>query len=177
MTTRPLTNLGVSAWRFCLTGGFVFAADYALLWLFSRMLPPVAAVSVAYLLAVSIHFCLNKCWVFKCRQPDLAGQLLRYGLTGLACWLCTVAFFSLSLHACTSNIYLAKAIAIPPTTLLGFLLMRSFVFRQQAPPQPSAGASAPRKGCKTGTAHGRESNDGAPPENTALTPPRSPPAG
>ena len=46
-------------------------------------------------------------------------------------WLCTVAVFSLSLHWLTTNIFVAKIIAVPPTTLLSFAMMRWFVFEQK----------------------------------------------
>jgi len=102
-----------------------------MLWLLSRFTTPTVAVSGAYVVAVTVHFSLNKWWVFRSRDSAHAGQLLRYALTVFACWLCTVGVFSLSLHFLTSNIFLAKLIAIPPTTLLGFVLLKAFVFRQR----------------------------------------------
>lgn len=104
-----------------------------MLWLLNQFTTPTVAVSGAYLVAVAVHFSLNKWWVFKCQNSGYTAQLLKYALTVLACWLCTIFVFSLALHALTSNIFLAKIIAIPPTTLLGFVLMKTFVFRQEAP--------------------------------------------
>ena len=115
--------------RFGLVGGFVCLVDLAMLWLFSRFTPPVVAVSVAYFIAVTVHFCLNKWWVFRNQSTAVGLQVLKYALTVAACWLCTVAVFSLSLRWVTMNIFIAKIIAVPPTTLLSFVMMRWFVFR------------------------------------------------
>ena len=116
--------------RFCLTGGFVFGVDLAMLWLWNRFTPVLVAVSAAYLIAVSVHFCLNKWWVFQNRSPAYGAQLAGYAVTVGICWLCTVAVFSLALRCLTTNIFAAKLIALPPTTVLGFFLMKCFVFRQ-----------------------------------------------
>ena len=116
--------------RFCAVGGFVFVVDFSALWLFYKFLPPIPAVSIAYLVAVSVHFCLNKWWVFKSQDKASGSQIFRYALNVLACWLCTMAVFSLAIHWLTANVYVAKIISVPPTTLLGFVLLKSFVFRK-----------------------------------------------
>ena len=121
------------AFRFCLVGGLVFLVDLSMLWLWSHFTPPLVAVSVAYLIAVTVHFCFNKWWVFQNRSSAYSAQLLKYLLTVFCCWLCTVAVFSVALRWLTTNIYLAKLLAIPPTTLLGFVLMKLFVFREKLP--------------------------------------------
>ena len=120
--------------RFCAVGGLVAAADFGLIWLFVHGLPRLGAVALAYLLAVGLHFCLNRWWVFAASQSPPITQLKRYGLVVAVCWLCTVAVTAFCLAALTANVFLAKAAAIPPATLLGFILMRNYVFR------PASGA-------------------------------------
>jgi putative flippase GtrA len=115
--------------KFCVVGALVCAVDFAAIWLFKQFLPRLAAVSLAYFIAVAVHFCLNKWWVFDARREVHAAELGRYLVTVLACWLCTVGVVSFALHFITANIFAAKAMALPPTTVLGFLLMRFFVFR------------------------------------------------
>ncbi|MEY2407790.1 MAG: GtrA-like protein [Verrucomicrobiota bacterium] len=119
------------AFRFCLTGGFVCCVDMAMLWVWSRFTPPRVAVSIAYLIAVGVHFCLNKWWVFQNRSGAARVQVVSYAITVGACWLCMFVLFLLSLRFLTSNIFVAKLIALPPTTMLSFVLMRFFVFRQK----------------------------------------------
>ena len=115
--------------KFCVVGALVFAIDFAAIALLKRILPPLAAVSIAYVIAVSAHFSLNKWWVFGATTPFHTQEALRYVAAVAACWLCTVAVVAVALRYFTGNLYLAKALAVPPTTLLGFALLRSFVFR------------------------------------------------
>jgi putative flippase GtrA len=123
--------------RFCVVGGVVAVFDFGLIWIFVHAIPRLAAVAVAYLLAVALHFCLNRWWVFAAADVPAASQLPPYFLTVLACWLCTVGVAALTLATFTDNVFVAKSLAIPCATLLGFVLMRRFVFRH--PPASGAG--------------------------------------
>jgi putative flippase GtrA len=121
-----LTN---KLFRFCLAGGVVALVDLGLVRLLVHVLPPLVAVSTAYLWAVGLHFCLNRWWVFAATQNPAANQFVRYAMTVCACLGCTLGMVALAMSTVTSSIMLAKIIAIPPVTLLGFVLMRMFVFR------------------------------------------------
>ena len=115
--------------RFGVVGGAVLLVDLGVIGMLRAWLPPLVTVSVAYAVAVSVHFMLNRLWVFGSRNGAYGGQILRYLLNLAFCWLCTVALVSLSLHCVSSNLFLAKLLALPPTTCLGFLLLRYFVFK------------------------------------------------
>jgi putative flippase GtrA len=107
--------------RFCATGVSVAAVDFSLVWILSGWLRPLIAVSVAYLTAVLCNFLLNKFWVFRCSRKDYVKQLSQYGLAVAGCWLTTVGVVKLSLSTITSNILIAKLIAGPSATIVGFV--------------------------------------------------------
>jgi putative flippase GtrA len=115
--------------KFCFVGALVFGVDFAALWACKPFLPRLLAVSIAYFVAVILHFCLNKWWVFGTRRSLHGMEVARYVLTVLICWLCTITVVAATLKLATDNVFIAKAFAIPPTTALSFVLMRSFVFR------------------------------------------------
>jgi putative flippase GtrA len=123
--------------RFCVVGGVVAVFDFGLIWIFVHAMPRLAAVAVAYLLAVALHFCLNRWWVFAAADVPAGSQLPSYILTVVVCWLCTMGVAALALTTFTDNVFAAKSLAIPCATLLGFVLMRRFVFRR--PPASDAG--------------------------------------
>jgi putative flippase GtrA len=104
--------------------------DFSTVWLLSRFLQPLAAVSIAYFVGVACHFLLNKFWVFQCRRSDYVRQLMQYLTVVLSSWLTTIATVQLSLSTITHNILIAKLFAVPPATLIGFILMQFFVFRK-----------------------------------------------
>ena len=118
-----------SFFRFGIVGIFVCGVDFAALWLFKQVVPRLIAVSIAYFLAVAVHFLLNKWWVFESKTTVRTGELGRYVLTVIICWLCTITVVWLALSFLTKNVFVAKALALVPATLMSFLLMRRFVFR------------------------------------------------
>ncbi len=115
--------------RFCIVGTTVATIDFGLVWLLSGRMPALLAVSIAYFTAVSCHFLLNKMWVFKCRRSDYVRQLLQYFVVVIASWSITITIVHLCLSSFTSNVLIAKLFAVPPATLLAFLLMQLLVFR------------------------------------------------
>jgi putative flippase GtrA len=118
-----------SFFRFGVVGSVVFGLNFALLWLFKRIVPELAAVAIAYFLAVAVHFILNKWWVFGSRTTVRGGEVTRYVLMVVICALCTSTMVWLVFRFLTRNVFVANALALVPATLLSFLLMRRFVFR------------------------------------------------
>ena len=116
--------------RFCTVGAFVLALDLCMVYFLSSFLSPTPAVTISYLIAVNAHFWLNRVWVFEAKTPISALEFFRYGSAVLICLGCTISTVWVVLHFISSKVLIAKAIAVPPTTLLSFLLMRTFVFRQ-----------------------------------------------
>jgi putative flippase GtrA len=123
--------------RFCTVGSTVALIDFSMVFVFSRFLPPLIAVTIAYFIGVTCHFLLNKFWVFRCQRSDYVRQLLQYSAVVGSSWLITLGVVHICLSTFTANILIAKLCAIPCATLSGFLLMQLFVFRRSH--QPSAG--------------------------------------
>lgn len=115
--------------KFCCVGLLVAGVDFGSLWLFQTFLPKLIAISLAYFLGVATHYALNKWWVFRAEAKVRAAELARYVFMVIVCWLCTVGVAWLALRLATSNVLVAKLIAVPPAALLSFVLMRKFVFR------------------------------------------------
>jgi putative flippase GtrA len=111
-------------------GAAVASIDFGLVWLLIGHLPPLIAVSLAYFTAVCCHFLLNKMWVFQCRRSDYIRQLIEYSAAVIASWVTTLTIVHLCLSSFTSNVLIAKLFAVPPATLIAFLLMQLFVFRR-----------------------------------------------
>src|ERR1700726_4294300 len=116
--------------RFCTVGAAVAVIDFGMVWLLSGRLPPLVAVSIAYFTAVCCHFLLNKMWVFQCRRSDYIRQLLQYFAVVVASYAIPIMIVHLCLSTFTTNVLIAKLFALPPATLVAFLLMQFFVFRR-----------------------------------------------
>jgi putative flippase GtrA len=119
--------------RFATVGSSVAVIDFGGVAVFSRFLPPLVAVTVAYFIAVCCHFLLNKFWVFRCRRSDYAKQLVQYGGVIFTNWVITITVVHFCLSTFTSNVLIAKLFAIPCATMCNFLLMQLVVFRSHRP--------------------------------------------
>jgi putative flippase GtrA len=122
--------------RFCTVGTTVAFIDFGLVWLLSSRMPPLMAVSLAYFCAVCCHFLLNKKWVFQCQRSDYIRQLIEYFTVVVASWSITLAVVHFCLSTFTRNVLIAKLCALPPATLVAFLLMQFFVFRRPRKNEP-----------------------------------------
>src|SRR5260221_3890322 len=105
-----------------------------MVFLFSRFLPPLVAVTIAYFIGVTCHFLLNKFWVFRCQRSDYLRQLLQYSAVVGSSWLITLCVVHRCLSTFTSNVLVAKLCAIPCATFSGFLLMQLLVFKRSHRP-------------------------------------------
>jgi putative flippase GtrA len=115
--------------RFCTVGTTVAAVDFSMVFVLSRFLPPLVAVTFAYFIGVTCHFLLNKFWVFRCQRSDYLRQLLQYSVVVGSSWLITLGVVQLCLTTFTSSVLIAKLCAIPCATVTGFLLMHTVVFK------------------------------------------------
>jgi putative flippase GtrA len=116
--------------RFCLVGVTVAAIDFGIVWVLIGRIPSLVAVSIGYFTAVCCHFLLNKMWVFRCRRSDYIRQLIQYFAVVVASYAITIMIVHLCLSTFTTNVLIAKLFALPPATLVAFLLMQFFVFRK-----------------------------------------------
>ncbi|MDB6032995.1 MAG: GtrA-like protein [Verrucomicrobiales bacterium] len=119
--------------RFGCVGVVVFGLDSSLVYVLGKKLPPIVAVSIAYFLAVCLHFCLSRWWVFGSKTACTLKEVLSYAMTATLCWCCTVLCVQAALAWLTDNLLLAKMAAVVPTMALGFCLMRLVVFQQSRP--------------------------------------------
>lgn len=116
--------------RFLTVGGCALLVDFGTLWLLSRRVIPTLAFSAAYLAGVTTHFTLNKFWTFQCARTDLLKQLSEYVTVMAITYLIQLTGFRLGLILFHEDLFLAKAVAVPPSTLVGFALLRARVFRE-----------------------------------------------
>lgn len=87
------------------------------------------AVSIAYILAVSVHFFGNRSLTFQSQDQHMLSQLKKYLLLLLINYLITLAtvtFFVSKLHF---SPYLGLITAIGLTVLIGFTLCQQYIFK------------------------------------------------
>lgn len=131
--------------RFCAVGGSAAVIDLTVVWITSRLLPALVAVSLGYITGVTCHFLLNKFWVFRCNSQQYRRQLALYLVQVALYWLMTMLIVSLVLSVSGASVVVARVISIPPMTLFTFCYMRFVVFNKArlspSPLRPAASSA------------------------------------
>jgi len=115
--------------RFLAVGVCTSAVDFTVLGTLNIWVSPTAAFSAAYAAAMVTHFLLNKHWTFRCGREDLAKQIAEYLVVVGITYLVQLAGFRGGLILCHQNVYLAKVLAVPPATVVGYCLLKARVFK------------------------------------------------
>ena len=128
MQRENFVGIVIRLLKFGFVGGTVTIVNLSVLALTSRYLDPYTAFLVAYVPSVILHFTLNKQWVFRCERQDLMRQIFQYSAVAGMNFAINFALYALAFHFISRSTLIANLIAIPPTTLIGYLLFQKHVF-------------------------------------------------
>jgi putative flippase GtrA len=110
------------------TGTAAAALNFASLWIFVRFFSPRVSFSLAFLLALAAHFTLSKLWTFRDRSAAWGRQIWQYLLVAMISYLIQFTVFQSAMSFLGLGVFGANAAAILIGTVVGFLLMHSWVF-------------------------------------------------
>ncbi len=118
--------------RFLTVGATAYGVQFATMKLFLAWLPTNAAFTLSFLCSTSTHYALNRFWALPSNRADTLRQLREYLLVAALSYVINFAIF----HLCLDVIGLGKlwstAVAVPPSTVIVFLLLNYRVFRARA---------------------------------------------
>ena len=115
--------------RYCTIGGLVFLVDIGLYAALLRTaLPLWAAVTIAYCVAVCIHFALNKYWNFRKHDRPIQDQASTHVFVVGFCLLTTIAVVGTLVTYLGVNPLVAKVVAVAVNVPIGFLGVRYLTF-------------------------------------------------
>lgn len=118
------------------TGAAAAAVNFTSLWIFVHLFGPRVSFSLAFLLALVAHFTLSKFWTFQDSSAAWGRQIWQYLLVASTSYLIQFAVFSSAMSFLGLSVFGANAAAILVGTIVGFLLMHSWVFVNQGPASP-----------------------------------------
>lgn len=130
MPSDPGTQ--VRFFRFLAVGGAAAGVQFATLWCWTKWLPPSPAFTLSFLCSTGTHYLLNRFWALPSDRQDSGRQLGEYLFTVAVSYAINLGAF----HFCRSilglDVMWAAFCAIPPSTLVVFLLLNFRVFRRTA---------------------------------------------
>lgn len=121
--------------RAATTGAAVAVLNFASLWIFVHIFGPKVSFSLAFLIALAAHFSLSKFWTFRDRRADWGRQISQYLIGALISYLIQLAVFQSALSFLGLRVFGANAVAIVVGTIVGFLLMHSWIFSSNQGPR------------------------------------------
>jgi putative flippase GtrA len=118
--------------RFLVVGGTVCIVQFAVLAVAKEWMRPSVAFSLSWLVSLGTNYVLNRFWALPTDRRDSGRQLFEYLVTAAVCYGINLAGFKLGHDVMGLSVMWAAALAIPPSTLIAFLLLNYRVFRAPA---------------------------------------------
>ena len=114
--------------RFLVVGGGSLGVQLATFWALAGWVNDTLAFSVSWLVSTGTHYLANRFWALPSTRHDAGRQLGEYLFTVTVSWVINTAAFK-ALLALGLNAYWAVACAVPPSTIVVFLMLNYRVFR------------------------------------------------
>jgi putative flippase GtrA len=125
----PARQTQVRFLRFLVVGGTAALVQLSTLALLKRFVGPDFAFTLSFILATATHYSLNRFWALPSGRRDTVQQLGEYLTTAGLSYLINLGLFRLSLSVIGLSVMWSAAVAVPPSTLVVFLLLNYRVFR------------------------------------------------
>lgn len=116
--------------RFLTVGGIAAGVQFLTLAFFKRWLVPDVAFTLSWICSTSTHYTLNRFWALPSERRDAARQLAEYLLTAGLSYGLNLALFHFALTMLGLSVMWSAVVAVPPSTILVFLLLNYRVFRR-----------------------------------------------
>lgn len=115
--------------KFLCVGGFSALAQFSVLWLLVDRVRADVGFSLAYAVSVMAHYTLAKFWALPSERTDSSRQLAEYLGVVVISYAINLAAFKVCHDALGLTVMWATAAAVPPATVIVFLLLNFRVFR------------------------------------------------
>ncbi len=115
--------------RFLTVGATAYVVQVLAIKLFLLWLGTNAAFTLSFVCSTTTHYCLNRFWALPSTRHDTWRQLREYLGTALVSYVINLSVFHLCLDVFGLGKIWATAIAVPPSTVVVFLLLNYRVFR------------------------------------------------
>ena len=120
--------------RFLVVGGGTALLQVAVIAVLKRFMSETLAFSISWVASAGTHYLANRFWALPSARHDTAKQFGEYLFTLAVSYLINLGAFKLVRETLGLGVEWATRLAIPPSTIVVFLLLNYRVFR--ATPKP-----------------------------------------
>lgn len=117
--------------RFIVVGGGSLLVQLAVMWLIKPWMPLTPAFALSWAVSTTTHYLANRFWALPSGRRDAGRQFGEYLMTVALSCVINVAAFRFCLDVIGMGPMWATAWAVPPSTVVVFLLLNYRVFRAQ----------------------------------------------
>ena len=126
-----LIEMRKKIYRFLAVGTIAFLVDFGCARFFIGFMPRVPSLVLAYLMSCLFHYLSSKYWAFEDISPLALRQVWLYALVNSITLVANITVTNIMMMQFKQELLVSKAIALPPASILGFFLLRLFVFRSK----------------------------------------------
>jgi putative flippase GtrA len=121
----------VRFFRFIAVGGTACLVQVVSMKLFLGWLGTNLAFTLSFICSTSTHYTLNRFWALPSTRADTLRQLGEYLATAALSFAINFSLFRLCLDVFGLDKLWATAVAVPPSTMVVFLLLNYRVFKRR----------------------------------------------
>lgn len=115
--------------RFLIVGGTAFVVQLVAMHFTSMVMNTNVAFVLSWMCSTATHYCLNRFWALPSARTDVWRQFRGYlGATAVSLTI-NLSLFHLCLDGLGLSKLWATAVAVPPSTVVVFLILNYRVFR------------------------------------------------
>ena len=111
--------------------------QFSVLAVSKRILSPNIAFSLSFLTATVTHYFLNRFWALPSYRRDNWRQLIEYIATAGFSYFLNLGLFILCRRMFDFGVMVSAILAVPPSTLVVFLILNYWVFSHRHTPSTS----------------------------------------
>ncbi len=119
--------------RFLLVGGISYLVQITSMGLLLGWFDANPAFTLSFICSTSTHYTLNRLWALPSVRRDTLRQLSEYLGVAVLSYVINFLLFRLGLDLLGFSGIWATALAVPPSTIMVFLLLNGRVFRHSVP--------------------------------------------
>lgn len=118
--------------RFLAVGGGSALVQVAVIALLKRWTSETVAFSISWVVSTATHYAANRFWALPSGRSDSGKQLGEYLLTVAISYAINLGAFKLCRDGLGLSVEWSTLVAIPPSTVVVFLMLNYRVFRARA---------------------------------------------
>lgn len=120
----------VRFFRFMIVGSIAAIVQFTSLAVLVHLLSPTPAFTLSFACSTFVHYLMNRFWALRSSRLDQGKQAAEYLLAVAVSYIVNIAMFTVCRTLIGLEVLWSAIIALPPSTIIVFLLLNFRVFRK-----------------------------------------------